>query len=164
VTQLSGGWRQLDLGGGGLQRANLELARRLKRRRTAYALLAVAPLGLHRRYLGDRRGAWLWPLGAAAGVGAAFLDIRIALGIAALFVAALAYEAWWIDRQVTAANKRIRREVYLAQAAAPPPGFSGRFPNEHAPRSRAPSIAEQERLLRDLTRSRRGGDPGDDGA
>ncbi len=144
---MSDAWQALDLGGGGLQQANLALARRLKRRRRAYFLLAVAPLGLHRAYLEDRRGAWLWRAAAAALVGAALLDLRAAFALAAPLVAALAYDAWWIDRRVTAINKRLRQEVYLSQAASPPPGFAGRaFPE---PGGRPPSFAEQERLLRE---------------
>jgi hypothetical protein len=158
---LAAAWRKQDLGGRGLQHANLELVRRLKRRAIAYALLAAAPLGLHRRYLDDRRGAWRWPVGTAVGVIAALLDGRLAVGAAVAFVAAIAYEARWIDRRLTALNKRIRREVYLAQAAAPPPGFTGRVLDETA-RPRVPSIAEQERLLRHLARSRRSSESGGD--
>ena len=44
----------MDLAGGGLQSANLRLARLLKRRRIAYALLILFPLGAHRLYLEDR--------------------------------------------------------------------------------------------------------------
>jgi hypothetical protein len=149
---LSDAWRGLNLAGGGLQQANLVLARRLKRRRRAYSLLAVAPLGLHRSYLADRRGAWLWRAGAAALVAAAFVDLRAAALAGAVLAAALAYDAWWIDRRVTILNKRIRQEVYLAQAADPPPGFAGRpLPD---PGARAPSFAEQEQLLRSLAKRR----------
>ena len=161
MTRLTQGWRRLDLGGGGLQHANLELARRLKRRSKAYSLLALAPLGLHRRYLDDRRGAWAWPFGAAACAGLALLEPSLVAWIAAVFVAALGYDAWWIDRRVTAENKRIRREVYLAQAAAPPPGFAGRALDERDSRARVPSIAEQEQLLKDLARARRSTESGD---
>jgi hypothetical protein len=149
---LSDAWQALDLGGGGLQQANLALARRLKRRRRAYFLLAVAPLGLHRAYLEDRRGAWLWRAAAAAFTAAALLDLGAAVAAAALLVAALAYDAWWIDRRVTAINKRIRQEVYLSQAANPPPGFAGRTFGE--PGGRAPSFSEQEQLLRELAKRR----------
>jgi hypothetical protein len=44
-------WKHLDLAGGGVQALNLLLARQLKKRRTAYCLLALLPLGLHRFYL-----------------------------------------------------------------------------------------------------------------
>jgi hypothetical protein len=148
---LSEAWKQIDLHGAGLQRANLELSRRLKRRRRAWALLAAAPLGLHRAYLEDRRGAWLWRSLAAAAVIAALWDIRVAAGLGVAMLAAAGYDAWWIDRRVTALNKRIRRDVFLA-GDPPPPGYAGRV--AAAPDGRAPSFAEQEQLLRELARRR----------
>ena len=54
-------WREFDLDGGGLQTANLRLARMLRRRSTAYGLLLVFPLGAHRWYLGEPRSALLYP-------------------------------------------------------------------------------------------------------
>ena len=145
-----GGWQGRDLGGGGLQAANLALARRLKRRSRAYALLLVAPLGLHRRYLDSPGGAWAW---RAAGLAVAALwwwhPAGGWAGTAALAAAALA-DALWIDRRVTVLNKRLRREVYLGHGAAPPAGYEGRDPD--AASGRAPSFAEQERLLRELAR------------
>jgi hypothetical protein len=149
-TGLSEAWRRLDLGGAGLQHANLALAGRLKRRGRAWALLAAAPLGLHRRYLDDPKGAWLWRIATAVALVAAFWDLRLCAAIVAAMVLAAAYDAWWIDRRVTALNKRIRREVFLA-GEAPPPGYAGRViepPN--APR--APPFAEQERALREAAR------------
>jgi hypothetical protein len=148
---LSEAWKQLDLHGAGLQHANLELARRLKRRGHAWALLAAAPLGLHRAYLEDRRGAWLWRAASVALVLLSFWDLRIASMLAAAMLAAAGFDAWWIDRRVTALNKRIRREVFLA-GEAPPPGYTGRIAEE--PSRRAPSFAEQEQLLRELARRR----------
>jgi hypothetical protein len=122
---LSEAWKRLDLGGAGLQRANLALAGRLKRRGRAWALLAGAPLGLHRAYLDDRAGAWLWRAATAAAAAAAVWDLRVGGAIAAAMVLWAALDAWWIDRRVTALNKRIRREVFLA-GEAPPPGYAGR--------------------------------------
>jgi hypothetical protein len=146
-SALSEAWKRLDLGGAGLQRANMELAGRLKRRGHAWILLLAAPLGLHRAYLEDRSGAWLWRIASLVTVGAAFWNLRVAAGLVAALLAAAAYDAWWIDRRVTGLNKRIRRDVFLA-GQAPPPGYTGRVIDE--PGSRAPSFAEQERLLREL--------------
>jgi hypothetical protein len=149
---MSAGWRGRDLGGGGLQAANLALAQRLKRRSRAYALLAVAPLGLHRSYLDSPRGAWAWRAAGVAVILLAILDPAAGwAGAAALLLCALA-EAFWIDRRITALNKALRRAVYLGHGAAPPPGYAGRDPA--APGDRAPSFAEQERLLRELARRR----------
>jgi hypothetical protein len=142
---LSEGWKRLDLAGAGLQRANLELAARLKRRGRAWALLAAAPLGLHRAYLDDPKGAWGWRFATAVALGAALWDWRLAAALVAGMVVALGHDAWWIDRRVTALNKRIRRQVFLA-GEPPPPGYAGRDPN--LPRRHPSSFAEQERALR----------------
>ncbi|MFO1364098.1 MAG: hypothetical protein U1F45_16815 [Burkholderiales bacterium] len=142
---MSEGWKRRDLGGAGLQRANLELAARLKRRARAWTLLAAAPLGLHRAYLDDPKGAWAWRGATAVALAAALWDWRVAAAIVAGMVVAAACDAWWIDRRVTALNKRIRRQVFLA-GEAPPPGYTGRVLAPPAGRPR--SFAEQERALR----------------
>lgn len=146
---LTEAWKRLDLGGAGLQRANLDLAGRLKRRGRAWALLVGAPFGLHRAYLNDPKGAWLWRAAAIVALAAALWDLRVAASVGAALVAAAAYDAWWIDGRVTELNKRLRREVFLA-GDAPPPGYSGRVIDP--PRRRVPSFAEQERLLREAAR------------
>ncbi|HSD42241.1 MAG TPA: hypothetical protein VLD36_10265 [Burkholderiales bacterium] len=146
---MSEAWKRLDLGGAGLQRTNLELAGRLKRRGRAWALLLVAPLGLHRAYLDDRLGAWLWRAASLVTVAAAVWSLQLAAGLGLAMLAAAAYDAWWIDRRVTRLNKRIRRDVFLG-GEAPPAGYTGRAIDE--PGGRAPSFAEQERLLRELAR------------
>lgn len=166
-------WRRRDLGGGGLQAANLKLARLLKRRTIAYALLAGFPLGLHRLYL---RSAGV----AAAYTGATFCAGALALAgyetaallAGAVLLAAAIRDAVWIDARVTMLNKTIRQSVLLGQAAAPPPGFRGRNSGDvladylatkdaeaHASRTapsaapiedagdRYPTLAEQERAL-----------------
>jgi hypothetical protein len=158
---LSEGWKRLDLGGAGLQRANLELAARLKRRGRALALLAAAPLGLHRAYLDDSKGAWIWRAASMLALTAALWDLRGAAALVAGMAAAAVYDAWWIDRRVTALNKRIRREVFLA-GAAPPPGYTGRDPA--LPTRRTPSFAEQERALRAAARSARDEPPAESNA
>jgi len=102
-------WKKMDLAGGGLQQANLRIARELKRRPVAYALLALFPLGAHRWYLREPWGgaafvalsaaAWFWWPAALASAGFAVFD------------------AWWIDRRVTVLNKRLRMQAYLGNAA-----------------------------------------------
>jgi hypothetical protein len=153
---VSDAWRGLDLGGGGLQAANIRLAQALKRRARAYGLLAAFPLGLHRAYLDDRRGAWAYRIASLAAAGAALVDWRVAALVALALLGAAAFDLYWIDRRVTALNKAIRKRVYLSQTAGPPPGFKGRAIDETgAAPPRAPSFAEQERLLRALARENR---------
>jgi len=153
---VSESWRGLDLGGGGLQAANIRLAQALKRRSHAYGLLAGFPLGLHRAYLDDRRGAWAYRIASALALAAALVDWRLAVPIAALLAAALLHDLFWIERRVVALNKAIRMRVYLSQAPGAPAGFKGHFTDDDAPvrGPRAPSFAEQERLLRELARAR----------
>jgi hypothetical protein len=147
---VSDGWQGRDLGGGGLQAANRVLAARLKRRSRAYALLGLAPLGLHRAYLESTRGAWAWR-GAAVIVAALWWWQPGAgwAGLAALAAAAIA-DGFWIDRRVTALNKKLRRDVYLGHGATPPQGYRGREPQ--AGPGRVASFAEQERLLREMAK------------
>jgi len=177
---MSKAWTKLDLEGGGLQSANLRLAALLRKRGTAYALLALFPLGLHRGYLHDRRGAWLFRAGSLLCVAAYLLD-RPAIGgvlLAALAAGAL-YDLFRTEDLVARLNKQLRMQVYLGQTPGVPPGFKGHYSDdaldeylkikdqEHgepqsAPTlsrpSRVPSFAEQEKLLRELaaTRDRNG--------
>jgi hypothetical protein len=154
---LGGGWQGRDLGGGGLQAANLALAHRQKRRARAYALLVFAPLGLHRAYLDSPRGAWVWRLATAAGIALGWWQPAAGWAAVAAMLVAAAADAIWIDRRVTALNKRLRREVYLGHGAAPPEGYRGRDPEPGT--GRVASFAEQERLLRELARRKRPPEP-----
>lgn len=98
-------WKRLDLEGGGLQAANLRLARTLRRRGVAYALWLAFPLGAHRWYLKEPWGALAYcGLSAAA----AFLP-----ALAAAAAAFALFDLWWIDRRVTALNKRLRMQAFL---------------------------------------------------
>jgi TM2 domain-containing membrane protein YozV len=117
---MSDAWKRIDLGGGGLQEANLRLARQLRRRRTAYLLWLGFPLGLHRWYLKDRAGALAY----------------CALSLGTLFVAPLAAAAllfalsdlWWIDQRVTRLNKALRMQAYLRPGAeGPTKSYTERF-------------------------------------
>jgi len=162
---MSDTWKQMDLEGGGLQSASLRLARVLRHRRRAYALWIAFPLGLHRDYLAARKSAWGWRLATlATAMIAVWSDPRVAAVAAAVMLAFAVYDLFWIDRRVTALNKALRKDVYLSQTApGAPSGFRGRFTDEPAPpaanqdtdRPRAPSFAEQERLLREIAAQRR---------
>jgi hypothetical protein len=149
-------WKQRNLGGGGLQSANIRLARLLKRRRVAYALLILFPVGAHRAYLEDRRGALLYCLGSAAAA-VSFLAGAAPVGwaLAALLTGAALLDIRWIEKALVRINKRLRMEVYMSQTAGAPAGYRGRFVDdstggaEAAREERAPSFSEQERELRD---------------
>lgn len=125
---MSKAWTELDLDGGGLQSANLRLAALLRRRGTAYALLALFPLGMHRHYLRDRRGAWLYRGGSLLAI-AAYLLGQSALS--AVLLAALAawalYDLFRIDDAVARINKQLRMRVYLGQTPGAPRGFKGHY-------------------------------------
>ena len=76
-----------------------------KRRRIAYALLAVFPLGLHRQYLGDRRGAWAYRNCALMAGIAWWLQRPAAFWVLlALLAAFAAYDIGWIARRLAAAG------------------------------------------------------------
>lgn len=169
-------WKQLNLEGQGLQSLNLRLARQLKKARRAYALMALFPLGLHRSYLGDRRGAWGW---RTASLLTGFLLLREEpWGLAAVAVLAIALlaDALRIEERCAAYNRALRRQAYFSPGTKPPEGFRGRYtdtvadglqdyleeknresPSPHTavtrtPGSRAPSFNEQEAMLKKLAR------------
>ncbi len=149
-------WKDRNLGGGGLQSANIRLARLLKRRRIAYALLLIFPFGAHRLYLEDRRGALLYCLGSTAtavSLVAGAAPVSWALG--ALLIGAALLDIRWIESSIVRINKRLRIEVYMTQTAGAPAGYRGRFADDAtgadnaAPDAPASSFAEQERRLRE---------------
>lgn len=160
-SSLDPSWKQIDLAGGGLQSANIRLARLLKRRRIAYALLLLFPVGAHRLYLEDRRGALLYCLGSAAAILSLSADaapVAYAVGVALLARALL--DVRWIDNALTRINKRLRIEVYMSQTAGAPADYQGRFAfnpagNDSSNEERVPSFSEQERQLRDAVARQR---------
>ena len=149
-------WKERNLGGGGLQSANIRLARLLKRRRLAYVLLLLFPLGAHRFYLEDRRGALLYCLGFAAGLVSLVAGAKpVAWALGAVLIGAALLDIRWIEKAVVRINKRLRIEVYMSETPGPPAGYKGRFVDDEtsaedaAPGARASSFAEQERRLRE---------------
>lgn len=166
------GWEKLDLGGAGLQSANLKLARALRRRAIAYPLLVLGPLGAHRAYLGDQRGAVLRLLGTLGlglvaatlwwvGFGALGLIALVPLGLVIML------DAWRMEGEISKLNKALRMSVYLkhpnfARSARAQPlrqsadaGVEAN-PAERAGTGRIMSFDEQERLLREQARATRG--------
>ena len=149
---MSEAWKRLDLGGEGLQQANLRLAAALRRPRTAYLLWLAFPLGAHRAYLRERRGAWAYRLASLAALALLVFDWRAAAIAGASIVVAALYDLHWIGGRVTALNKQLRIDAYLRPVAGAPPGFRGRFTDDGEQPSRPPSFAEQESLLAEIER------------
>jgi len=150
-------WRELDLDGGGLQAANLRLARMLRRRTVAYGLLLVFPLGAHRWYLAEPRSAILYPVLSTAAATAGYADMTVIMMAALLALAALlAWDLYTLEDRIVAFNKRQRMAVYLSGKAGAPAGFRSRFEADDTPAGttdaprRVPTLAEQEALLRTL--------------
>jgi hypothetical protein len=179
---MSEAWKQLDLEGGGLQGANLRLAALLRKRGTAFALLALFPLGLHRDYLHDRRGAWLYRSATLLSGGAWLAGHPLpGLVVMAIAAACAACEAFRMEDAVARINKQLRIRVYLGQTAGTPPGFKGHYTdsNDSVPGNglparerqndadtaqsaagqddnpRAQSFAQQEKMLREMAEIRR---------
>lgn len=157
---MSDAWRKLDLGGGGLQSANLRLAALLKKRRTAWLLLCAFPLGLHHDYLADPRGAWSIRAVTLLAAGTLWYGIvAAAIALAAVLLAWAIFDTQWIEPRLTKLNRQLRMQVYLGGSGGAPAGFTGHYtdvePASDKPArdaGRAPSFAEQERLLRELAR------------
>lgn len=176
---MSEAWKKLNLEGGGLQSANLRLAALLRKRRSTFALLALFPLGLHRDYLRDRRGAWLYR-SATLLCASAYLAGHPLISLAgiAVLAACAAYEAFRIDDAVAQVNKQLRMRVYLSQTPGTPAGFKGHYTDSgpadspetreqvnpthppqpaaiHQRNPRVASFTEQEKMLRDVAEIRR---------
>lgn len=184
---MSKAWEKIDLEGAGLQAVNQQLVRRLKRRRSAYLLWLLFPLGAHRVYLESRPGSLVYAALTAFALVAwiapvdwrwALLPVTAALGFAL-------YDLFWIDRRVVEINKQLRMAAYLGGGAAPPAGYRGRYTDDDAARSgldeyvrekeqergghqpvdgraagpgkKAPSFAEQEAMLRELAKRKQNG-------
>lgn len=170
-------WERLDLQGGGLQDANIRLARRLKKPLAAYLLWCLFPLGAHAIYLGYPWRALVYT-GASAATAILYLatgDALALLPLAAAFLLAL-YDLMRMRRWIIERNKQIRVGVYLSRTPGAPEGFKGRFDDdslaEHPTEKErktspgiplkaerrwstpghAPSFAEQEATLRELAK------------
>ena len=151
---MSEAWKRIDLEGEGLQQANLRLARALRRPRTAYLLWLAFPLGAHRAYLREPRGAWAYRAASLVAIVLLALDWRAGAALGGILVAAALADLYWIGRRVISLNKELRMQAYLRPVAGAPPGFRGRFTDDaQAPRS--PSFAEQERLLAEIERRKK---------
>ena len=169
-------WKHLNLQGEGLQNLNLRLTRLLRKPRRAYALMLLFPLGLHRAYLDDARGAWAWRTGSLAAAGLLLWARPWGYLSLALLAAALLADAWRTEQRCAAYNRALRRRMYFSPGTEPPKDFRGRqlddagdqlqdylaqkrgeSPSPHTPvrrstGSRPLSFNEQEALLKELAR------------
>lgn len=124
-------WQKLNLDGGGLQAMNAALAQRLRSRSRAYLAWLGFPLGLHRIYLMERKGA----------LGFVFLSVLTAvmavwlptpawiLPTGALLSWAL-FDLYWIDGRVVALNKKLRMQLFLRKGQRPPKEYRGRYTDD----------------------------------
>ena len=168
-------WKKLSIASEGLQSANIELVALLKKRRIAYALLAVFPLGLHRDYLENRAGAWGYRFISLTALVLALAGHHvIALTLlASAFIFAI-YDLRWIDDRVATLNKAARMKVYKKPGLTAPKAFRGHYvdmeiddylqekPGDQSipatggprPTKRVPSFSEQEAMLREIQKSK----------
>ena len=177
---MSNAWKNINLQGEGLQSANLKLVEQMKQRKLAYQLLAVFPLGLHRDYLDEVPGAWVYRLTTITIIGLFISGFMWpAFALLGLMSAFALYDIRWIEDRVSAINKALRIQAYKNKPAAHmPKNFRGRYTDEGldsylqvkeqelgghvAPgkdpalnsRSRAPSFAEQEAMLNAMAKAK----------
>ena len=172
-------WKNLDLEGQGLQSANLRLVRLLKKRKVAYMWLLLFPTGMHRAYLADAHGAWIYRVISVLTAVSFILGYFIpGLVLLLPLIGFALYDIRWIEDQTARLNKKLRMQVMMKQGTAAPREFKGRYTDDgleaylktkeqerggHAPAqspgksshaSRAPSFSEQEAMLRELAKSR----------
>lgn len=143
---MSEAWKKIDLEGSGLQAANVKLAKLLKRRGTAYALLALFPLGLHRDYLRSPAGAWAYRAGLIGALLALWLGgTYVAIGLGVLLLGFALFDIRWLDNQIAAVNKQARLHVLRTTGTPPPAGYKGRYTDE-APNGPDVSIDEYVKI------------------
>jgi len=183
---MSKAWKKLDLGGEGLQTANLRYNQAMRRPIRAYSLMVAFPLGLHRWYLHEPVGAIVYPLLSALtiGLGLSYSTLVIAGPLIPL-AGLLVFDLFWVDRRCIKLNKTLRMQQFMRPGKTPPPGYRGRYPeddsleayvrikdqeraghqpvdpdkaarNESDTKSSPPSFNEQEAMLRELARTNKG--------
>lgn len=181
-------WKALNLDGDGVQSLNARYTRLMRRRPIAYLFLVLFPLGGHRWYLHEYRGAAAFlGLTCATVVSALWINHLIAVILGSLCLFFAIYDLFWIDRRVTIENKKIRMREFLQPGRQPPSNYKGRYPDyglddylkekekekaghqkitpTHTKPSPAdksphyPSLNEQERMLKALTEQKKNRKP-----
>ncbi|APZ43911.1 hypothetical protein [Acidihalobacter ferrooxydans] len=174
-------WKQLDLDGAGLQALNAHYTQQMRRRPVAYAAMLLFPLGVHRWYLREPRGALAYLGLTAASIAGGLVFGRPGFAIPAVIELAWAmFDLYWVEQRVIALNKQLRMQQFMRPGTEPPKDYRGRYSDDedgldaylkvkereragHQPadqsadppqkvRPNMPSFAEQEAMLRDLTR------------
>lgn len=124
-------WQQLNLGGGGLQAVNALLAAQMRSRTRAYLAWLLFPLGLHRFYLGERRGGVVFLLLSLATALTAWLaPAWWWLAPASALLGFALHDLVWIDRRVTSCNKVLRMQLFLRKGRTPPRDYRGRYTDD----------------------------------
>lgn len=132
-------WQNLDLEGGGLQAVNATLTRRLRSRPRTYAAWLGFPIGLHRFYLGDRRGGLVFLLLSLLTLVLFSLAAIGIIGSPWLLLPAvpLAGLALWdlrnLENDRANYNKALRMKLFLRKGKRPPEGYRGRYGNADDP-------------------------------
>lgn len=130
---MSKAWKNLNLEGGGLQAVNAVLAANLRSRGKAYAAWLLFPVGLHRIYLGDRRGSALFLLLSATTLITALFVPGYAWLVPLLCLLGLAvYDLFQIEDRLVTYNKDLRMRLFLRKGQRPPTGYQGRYPEPTA--------------------------------
>ena len=188
---MSEAWKKLDLGGEGLQSVNARITRQMRRHRVAYPLAVLFPLGAHRFYLHSPAGGVAYlALSATAVLLWFYMAAWTAAIPLALSLGLLIFDLFWMDRHIVRFNKALRMQQFMQKGSksAPPKHYRGRYTDEtdlsgyieekeseragHQPvdlktlsefgqKQHIPSFQEQEAMLRELARHRKGTDSKD---
>lgn len=176
---MSEGWKKFDLEGGGLQTLQFHYLKARRKAAAAYGLWLLFPLGLHRIYL-KAPAFWAYPLVTLAVLALLYFHFTLAGAVlAGALLAAALYDLFHLPAMLSEFNKNLKKTLWLSKRVpAPPKDYPGRYTDHndelqeyiqgketekvgHAPTpaesasrygrgQRAPSFAEQERMLAEL--------------
>jgi len=128
VLPMNEAWKNMDLEGEGLQTLSLKLSQQFKQRNRANKLLLLFPFGLHRIYLDDPKGAWLYRSGLLLALSAWLLH-RPCIGIITIVIMTgfAVYDIRWIEDRIAYLNKQIRMAEWRNRPATAPKHYRGRY-------------------------------------
>lgn len=181
---MSEGWKKIDLEGGGLQTLQFHYLQAQRKLGTAYGLWLLFPLGLHRAYL-KAPAFWAYPLFTLAILAPLYFHFTlVGAALAGGLIAAALYDLFRLPAMVSDFNKNLKKTLWLSKRVpAPPKDYQGRYtdhndelrqyiedkesekaghppaaaenPSRYGRGKRAPSFAEQERLLAELAKMKK---------